>query len=129
MRNLLRGLTICFVLVATPMAFADRQGGGGLLITAGRVSIDKWIDFDARLIPVIVPDLKLEDVTAKPVSEFVRFKSAQGNQVTFDYTWINGVKASSGQVTLNKAQLSDEGAEVVKALFESRSNADWQQVK
>lgn len=113
MRNLLRNLTVCIVLLTAPIAFADRQGGGGLLVTAGRVSIERWLDFDARLVPVVVPDLNLSEAAAKPVSEFVRFKSVQGDQVTFDYTWINGVQASSGQVTVNKAQLTKEGADVV----------------
>lgn len=128
MRNLLRNLTVCIVLLAAPMAFADRQGGGGLLVTAGRVSIERWLDFDARLVPVVVPDLNLSEAAAKPVSEFVRFKSLQGDQVTFDYTWINGVQASSGQVTVNKAQLTKEGADVVKALLESRNSTIWTKV-
>lgn len=128
MRNLLRNLTVCIVLLAAPMAFADRQGGGGLLVTAGRVSIERWLDFDARLVPVVVPDLNLSEAAAKPVSEFVRFKSVQGDQVTFDYTWINGVQASSGQVTVNKAQLTKEGADVVKALLESRNSTIWTKV-
>lgn len=128
MRNLLRSLTVCIVLLTAPIAFADRQGGGGLLVTAGRVSIDKWLDFDARLVSVVVPDLNLSEAAAKPVSEFVRFKSAHGDQVTFDYTWINGVQASSGQVTVNKAQLTKEGADVVKALLESRNSTIWTKV-
>jgi hypothetical protein len=131
MKNIIRTTAFTLILASSMLAFeanADRQGGG-TLITADRVSVDKWIDFDARLVPLVVPDLNLADVTAKPVSEFVRFKSAQGDQVTFDYTWINGAKASSGQVTLNKAQLSGEGAEVVKALLESRSNVAWKQVR
>lgn len=128
MRNLLRSLTVCFVLLTAPMAIADRQGGGGLLVTAGRVSIDKWLDFEARLVPVVVPDLNISDASGKPVSEFVRFKSVQGDQVTFDYTWINGSQAAAGQVTLNKAQLTKEGADVVKALLDSRSTETWQRV-
>lgn len=128
MRNLIRNLAVCIVLFTAPMAFADRQGGGGLLVTTGRVSIDKWLDFDARLVPVVVPDLNLSEAAAKPVSEFVRFKSVQGDQVTFDYTWINGVQASSGQVTVNKAQLTKEGADVVKALLESRNSTIWTKV-
>lgn len=129
MRNLLRSLTVCIVLLTAPTAFADRQGGGGLLATTGRVSIDKWLDFDARLVPVVVPDLNLTDVTTKTVSEFVRFKSTNGDQVTFDYTWINGVQASSGQVTVNKAQLNKEGAEVVNALLESKRFSGWSVVE
>lgn len=128
MRSLLRNLTVCIVLLTAPMAFADRQGGGGLLVTAGRVNIDKWLDFDARLVPVVVPDLNLSEAAAKPVSEFVRFKSAHGDQVTFDYTWINGAQAAVGRVTLNKAQLTKEGADVVKALLESRSTEAWHRV-
>jgi hypothetical protein len=129
MRNLLRSLTICFVLAATPMAFADRQGGGGLLVTSGRVSIDKWIDFDARLVAVVVPDLNLALDSANPVSEFVRFKSANRDQVTFDYTWIKGAQASSGQLTVDKTHLTKEGAEVVKALLESKRFSGWSVVE
>lgn len=130
MKHIIRTTAFTLILASTLLsveAKADRQGGG-TLITAGRVSIDKWLDFDARLVPVVVPDLNLTEAAAKPVSEFVRFKSVHGDQVTFDYTWINGVQASSGQVTLNKAQLSKEGAEVEKALLESRSTESWQRV-
>lgn len=129
MRNLFRNFTVFIVLLAAPMAFADRQGGGGLLATAGRVSIDKWLDFDARLVPVVVPDLIISDVATKPVSEFVRFKSANGDHVTFDYAWINGLQAAAGQLTVEKAQLSKEGAEVVKALLESKRFSGWSVVK
>lgn len=130
MKHIIRTTAFTLILASSMLAFdakADRQGGG-TLITAGRLNIDKWIDFDARLVPVVVPDLNLEDVTAKPVSEFVRFKSAEGDQVTFEYTWINGAKASSAQVTLNKTQLTREGVDVVKALLESRSTEGWQRV-
>ena len=130
MKYIIRTTAFTLILASTLLSFeakADRQGGG-TLITAGRVSVDKWLDFDARLVPVVVPDLNLSDVAIKPVSEFVRFKSVNGDQVTFDYTWINGVQASSGQVTLNKAQLTKEGADVVKALLESRSTEGWQRV-
>lgn len=125
MRLLLHSLIAYLVLAASPLAFADRQGGGGLL-TSARVSVDKWIDFDASLIPDVIPDLNL--ATSKPGTEFVRFKSAQGDQVTFDYTWINGAKSSAGQVTLNKARLSNEGAEIVRALVESKSTSAWKQI-
>jgi hypothetical protein len=131
MKHIIRTTAFTLILASSILAFeakADRQGGG-TLITAGRVSIDKWIDFDARLAPAVIPDLNLSDFTAKPVSEFVRFKSAQGDQVTFDYTWINGNNAAAGQVTLNKAQLSDEGADVVKALLESRGSSQWSLVR
>lgn len=130
MKHIIRTTAFTLILASTLLsveAKADRQGGG-TLITAGRVSIDKWLDFDARLVPVVVPDLNLTEAAAKPVSEFVRFKSVQGDQVTFDYTWINGVQASSGQVTVNKAQLTKEGADVVKALLESRNSTIWTKV-
>ena len=127
MRLLLHSLIAYLVLAASPLAFADRQGGGGLL-TSARVRVDKWIDFDASLIPAVIPDLSLADAKTKPVAEFVRFKSAQGDQVTFDYTWINGTKASAGQVTLNKARLTEEGSEIVKALVESKSTNAWEQI-
>ena len=127
MRHLLHSLTVCFVLAASPLAHADRQGGGGLL-TAARVSVDQWIDFDTRLLPTVIPDLNLTEATTKPITEFVRFKSSQGDQVTFDYTWINGTKSSAGQVTLNKARLTEEGAEIVKALVESKSTSAWEQI-
>jgi hypothetical protein len=128
MRSLFRNLTLCIVLLTAPMALADRQGGGGLLVSTGRVSIDKWLDFEARLVPVVVPDLNLANVNAKPVSEFVRFKSAQGDQVTFDYTWIHGAQASSGQVTLNRAQISKENLEIVNALLKSKVSSTWTQL-
>lgn len=130
MKHIIRTTAFTLILASTLLSFeakADRQGGG-TLITAGRVSIDKWLDFDARLVPVVVPDLNISDVATKPVNEFVRFKSVNGDQVTFDYTWINGVNASAGQLTVDKAQLSKESAEVVKALLESRSTESWQRV-
>lgn len=130
MKHIIRTTAFTLILASTLLSLearADRQGGG-TLITAGRVSIDKWLDFDARLVPVVVPDLNISDVATKPVSEFVRFKSVDGDQVTFDYTWINGVNASAGQLTVDKAQLSKESAEVVKALLESRSTESWQRV-
>lgn len=130
MKHIIRTAAFTLILASTLLSFdaqADRQGGG-TLISAGRVSIDKWLDFDARLVPVVVPDLNISDVATKPVNEFVRFKSVNGDQVTFDYTWINGVNASAGQLTVDKAQLSKESAEVVKALLESRSTESWQRV-
>ena len=129
MRNLLRNLTVCIVLFTAPMAFADRQGGGGLLVTAGRVSIDKWLDFDARLVPVVVPDLNISDASGKPVSEFVRFKSAKGNQVTFDYTWIVGAQKGLAEVTLDKAKASEQSSDLIRALLDSKANADWEAIK
>lgn len=131
MKHIIRTTAFTLILSTTFLssaARADRQGGGTLM-TAGIVSVDKWLDFDTRLIPTLIPDLNLADATAKPVTEFVRFKSAQGDQVTFDYTWMNGAKASAGQVTLNKARLSDEGAEIVKALVESKSTNAWKPLK
>ena len=128
MRLLLHSLIAYLALAASPLAFADRQGGGGLL-TSARVSIDKWIDFDTRLIPIVLPDLNLAEASTKPVAEFVRFKSSQGDRVTFDYTWIDGTKASAGQVTLNKVRLTEEGAEIVKALVESKSTSSWEPLK
>lgn len=130
MKHIIRTTAFTLILASGLLSFeaqADRQGGG-TLITAGRVSIDKWLDFDARLVPVVVPDLNISDASGKPVSEFVRFKSVNGDQVTFDYTWINGVNASAGQLTVDKAQLTKEGADVVKALLESRSTEGWQRV-
>lgn len=130
MKHIIRTTAFTLILASTVLSLeakADRQGGG-TLITAGRVSIDKWLDFDALLVPVVVPDLNLSEAAAKPVSEFVRFKSVNGDQVTFDYTWINGAQAAAGRVTLNEAQLTKEGSEVVKALLESRSTEAWQRV-
>lgn len=130
MKHIIRTTAFTLILASALLSFeahADRQGGG-TLISAGRVSIDKWLDFDARLVPVVVPDLNISDASGKPVSEFVRFKSVNGDQVTFDYTWINGVNASAGQLTVDKAQLTKEGADVVKALLESRSTEGWQRV-
>ena len=130
MKHIIRTIAFTLILASALLSLdakADRQGGG-TLITAGRVSIDKWLDFDARLVPVVVPDLNLSDVASKPVSEFVRFKSVNGDHVTFDYTWINGVQASSGQVTLIKTQLSKEGAEIVNALLESKKSGHWKPV-
>lgn len=131
MKHIIRTTAFTLILSTTFLsdaAHADRQGGGTLM-TAGVVSIDKWLDFDSRLIPTVIPDLNLADAKTKPVTEFVRFKSAQGDQITFDYTWINGAKASAGQVTLNKARLTEEGAEIVKALVESCSTNAWEPLK
>ena len=130
MKHIIRTTAFTLILATTLLSLeakADRQGGG-TLITAGRVSIDKWLDFDARLIPVVVPDLSLSEAAAKPVSEFVRLKSVNGDQVTFDYTWINGLQAAAGQLTVNKAQLAREGAGVVKALLESKGSSQWSPV-
>lgn len=130
MKHMIRTTAFTLILASALLSIeakADRQGGG-TLITAGRVSIDKWLDFDARLVPVVVPDLNLSEAAAKPVSEFVRFKSVEGDQVTFDYTLINGAQAAAGRVTLNKAQLTKEGADVVKALLESKGSSQWRLV-
>lgn len=131
MKHIIRTTAFTLILSTTFLssaAHADRQGGGTLM-TAGIVSVDKWLEFDTRLIPAVIPDLNLADANIKPITEFVRFKSAQGDQITFEYTWINGAKSSAGQVTLNKARLSDEGAEIVKALAESKSSSDWEPLK
>ena len=131
MKHIIRTTAFTLILstaLMTSEAQADRQGGGTLM-TAGSVRVDKWHEFDTRLIPTVIPDLNLADTATKPVREFVKFKSSQGDQVTFDYTWINGTNASAGQVTMNKARLTEEGAEIVKALIESRSTSGWERLK
>ena len=130
MKHIIRTAAFTLILASALLSFeaqADRQGGG-TLITAGRVSIDKWLDFDARLVPVVVPDLKIPEVAVKSASEFVRFKSVKAGQVTFDYTWISGSNATVGQVRLNELQISEAGNEIVKAILESKNLSKWVQL-
>lgn len=131
MKHIIRTTAFTLLLSTTFLssaAHADRQGGGTLM-TAGIVNVDKWLDFDAQLIPTVIPDLNFAGTDTKPVTEFVKFKSSQGDQITFEYTWINGAKASAGQVTLNKARLTEEGTEIIKALVESKSTNAWEPLK
>lgn len=131
MKHIIRTTAFTLILASALLAFeakADRQGGG-TLFTAGRVSVDKWIDFDARLVPVVVPDLNLADFTAKPVAEFVRFKSTQGDLVTFDYTWFVGADKGLAEVTLDKAKASEQTADLIRALLESKAKSDWEAIK
>ncbi|MBN8540734.1 MAG: hypothetical protein J0L82_10145 [Deltaproteobacteria bacterium] len=131
MKHIIRTTAFTLILASSLLAVeakADRQGGG-TLFTSGHVSVDKWIDFDARFVPVAVPDINLSDVTTKPVSEFVRFKSAQGDQVTFDYTWFVGADKGLAEVTLDKAKASEQTADLIRALLESKAKSNWEAIK
>jgi hypothetical protein len=127
MRNLFFKATVVTALSAlllSPPAQADRQGGGTLMVVR-TFDASKFVDLKG----LQLPDLNSRyDVNAS-TGEYVRFKAAQGDKITFDYSWFVGAEKGLAEVTLDKAKASEQGADLIRALLESKAKSDWEAVK
>jgi hypothetical protein len=126
MRNLLLKATFSAVLVAlllSPSAHADRQGGGTLMVVR-TLDAANFMNLPGLKIPEFN---SIFDVNAS-TREFVRFRTAKGDKITFDYSWFVGADKGLAEVTLDKAKASEQSADLIRALLESRAKADWQPV-
>ncbi len=126
MRSLLLKATfaaVLGVLLLSPSAHADRQGGGTLMVLR---------TFDAEKF-MNLPGLKIPDFNAifdlnASTGEFVRFKTAKGDKITFDYSWYVGADKGLAEVTLDKAKASEQSADLIRALLDSKAKADWEAI-
>lgn len=85
-------------LLITPLAHADRQGGGTLKVA----------------------------FKAEPsATEWVRFTAVKDDQVTFEYSWLTDQTNELVEVSTSKAALSGQPAFFIRALAESRNSFDW----
>lgn len=124
MRNLLLKATFSAVLVAlllSPSAHADRQGGGTLMVVR-TLDAANFMNLPGLKIPEFKTSF---DVNAS-TGEFVRFKTAKGDKITFDYSWFIGADKGLAEVTLDKAKASDQSADLIRALLDSKAKADWE---
>jgi hypothetical protein len=127
MKNLiLKTLAVSMVgsLLCLQTALADRQGGGGLIVLRTFDS-SKFMDIKS----LQITDLSARfDVNASN-GEYVRFKAAQGDKITFDYSWFVGADKGLAEVTLDKAKASEQTADLIRALLESKATANWKEIK
>lgn len=102
MRNMIFKTIFASILVSflvTPLAHADRQGGGTLKVALSSL--------DAN------------------ATEWVRFKGIDGVQVLFDYSWIKDSGKGIEQIAIDKADFSSKTTELVRALLDSKVSGDW----
>lgn len=127
MRSLLLKATfaaVLGVLLLSPSVHADRQGGGTLMVV-------RTLD-DANFMNL--PGLKIPEFNASfdvnvSTGEFVRFKTTKGDKITFDYSWFVGADKGLAEVTLDKAKASEQNADLIRALLDSKAKADWEAIK
>ena len=103
-----------FVLLVTPSAHADRQGGGGLKVVALK---------SMNFANVAGRSLKLSER-----QEWVRYKVTDGKKVSFEYAWTTGTFGASESVALERENLEFDNAEIVRALLRSKNSLDWEVV-
>lgn len=106
MRNMIFNTLFATILgsfLVAPLAHADRQGGGTLKVAFNVI--------DPR------------------VADWVLFKGIDGDRVTFDYSRFEGAGHSLIQFSVTKSDLTAQAPELVRALLESKTGADWAQLK
>jgi hypothetical protein len=127
MRSLLLKATfaaVLGVLLLSPSAHADRQGGGTLMVVRTSDAAN-FVNITGLKIPEFNASF---DVNAS-TGEFVRFKTAKGDKITFDYSWFVGADKGLAEVTLDKAKASEQRADLIRALLDSKAKADWEAIK
>ena len=117
-------LTTLAIMTLSPSARADRQGGGGLMVLRTFDS-GKFVDLKG----LQIPEFKTSFVVNVSTGEFVRFKSTRGDNITFDYSWFMGADKGLAEVTLDKANAGEQGADLIRALLDSKAKADWEAIK
>jgi len=106
MRNMIFKTLFASILglfLVAPLAHADRQGGGTLKVALNVI--------DPR------------------AADWVLFKGIDGDRVTFDYSRFEGASQTLNQFSLTKSDLMAQAPELVGALLQSKSGADWVQLK
>lgn len=58
-------------------------------------------------------------------AEWVRFKSIDGDRVTFDYSWIKSLSKGEEEVTMRKSDVGNQNEALIRALLDSKASAEW----
>lgn len=107
-------------LFIAPLAHADRQGGGTLraAFVLDPVLIEgAGIQFDGA-----------EILYKREPATWVKFKSAKGDSVTFDYSWMTAQESGQIELTATRTDLVGGFRDLASAILKSKNVKDWQPV-
>lgn len=105
-------------LLVAPFAQADRQGGGTL--RAMNASFDSTLTVNLNKLG----NFSSEQGRAIKV-EWVKYKNASDDKITFEYSWATHFDSGAAEVTLDRVSLQTRHSDLIRALSFSKEQNAW----